>query len=49
MELPHLESIVVLNIPYWGGGVEAWKIGQSENRSDIPYQRFKHKHSSNSI
>ncbi len=39
MELPHLESIVVLNIPYWGGGVSAWNIGKSENRTDISNQR----------
>merc|ERR1712127_647845 len=30
IELPHLESIVVLNIPYWGGGVKPWEIGLDE-------------------
>lgn len=38
VELPHLESIVVLNIPYWGGGVQPWNIG-IEERNDIPKQR----------
>lgn len=38
VELPHLESIVVLNIPYWGGGVQPWNIGNNE-LSDIPKQR----------
>lgn len=31
IELPHLESIVVLNIPYWGGGVKPWEIGLDES------------------
>lgn len=35
IELPHLESIVVLNIPYWGGGVKPWEIGNDEK---IPKQ-----------
>lgn len=38
VELPHLESIVVLNIPYWGGGVQPWTIGSNESRTDIPQQ-----------
>jgi len=37
MELPHLESIVVLNIPYWGGGVKPWEIGIDET---TPKQRY---------
>ena len=34
VELPHLESIVVLNIPYWGGGVEPWNLGLSANNGN---------------
>jgi len=30
IDLPHLESIVVLNIPFWGGGVKPWEIFQNE-------------------
>jgi hypothetical protein len=30
IDLPHLESIVVLNIPFWGGGVKPWSLAQSE-------------------
>ncbi len=37
VEIPHLESIVVLNIPYWGGGVKAWEIGIDET---TPKQRY---------
>ena len=25
--LPEVESIVLLNIPYWGGGVKPWQLG----------------------
>ncbi len=28
----------MLNIPFWGGGVSVWNIGQNENRTDIPIQ-----------
>jgi hypothetical protein len=38
IKLPHLESIVVLNIPYWGGGVDPWNIGQ--NKADLPKPRL---------
>ncbi|CAF1032975.1 unnamed protein product, partial [Brachionus calyciflorus] len=31
IELPHLESIVVLNISHWGGGVEPWGIGKGKS------------------
>lgn len=27
IELPELESVVVLNIPYWGAGVRPWDLG----------------------
>lgn len=37
IKLPHLESIVILNIPYWGGGVDPWNIGQ--NKGDFQKQR----------
>lgn len=30
IDLPHLESIVVLNIPFWGGGCQPWS---PENQS----------------
>ncbi len=38
INLPHLESIVVLNIPFWGGGVQPWGLGQNngKTRTDIP-------------
>jgi diacylglycerol kinase (ATP) len=36
VELPHLESVVILNIPYWGGGVDPWNLGNAnKNREDI--------------
>ena len=28
IELPPIESIVLLNIPSWGAGVDLWKLGQ---------------------
>jgi diacylglycerol kinase (ATP) len=42
VELPHLESIVVLNIPFWGGGVQPWTQGQTsaKTRKDIPEPSF---------
>lgn len=27
IELPNIESVVVLNIPFWGAGVEPWTLG----------------------
>ena len=27
IELPDIESVVVLNIPYWGAGVKPWELG----------------------
>ena len=27
IELPHLESVVILNIPYWGAGCKVWGEG----------------------
>lgn len=36
IELPHLESIVVLNIPYWGGGVDPWNIGRTKDDTNLP-------------
>lgn len=38
IKLPHLESIVILNIPYWGGGVDPWNISGPSNKGDIPKQ-----------
>lgn len=29
VELPSVESIVILNIPSWGAGVPLWHVGQS--------------------
>ena len=34
IKLPELESIVVLNIPYWGSGCRVWGEGQG-----IPNQK----------
>jgi diacylglycerol kinase (ATP) len=33
VELPHLESIVIQNIPFWGAGVEPWTLGTDTNSS----------------
>ena len=27
IDLPDIESVVVLNIPYWGAGVKPWLLG----------------------
>jgi len=27
IELPEIESVVILNIPYWGAGVKPWELG----------------------
>jgi len=27
IELPEIESVVILNIPYWGAGVRPWELG----------------------
>ena len=40
IDLPHLESKVILNIPFWGGGVEPRLLGKNETRTDIPETRF---------
>lgn len=32
LDLPHLEALVVLNIPYWGGGVKPWELGAPEDK-----------------
>ena len=31
VELPSVESVVVLNIPCWGAGVRPWQLGRSGN------------------
>ncbi|RNA03178.1 diacylglycerol kinase epsilon isoform X1 [Brachionus plicatilis] len=36
INLPHLESIVLLNISHWGGGVEPWKIGTGKKSFPEP-------------
>ena len=44
IELPHLESIVVLNISHWGGGVEPWSIGKGKSLFPEPrYSSLLHK------
>jgi diacylglycerol kinase (ATP) len=35
VELPYLESIVVLNIKYWGGGVEPWSLGSKSSSASL--------------
>ena len=34
IKLPNIESVVVLNIPCWGGGVRPWELGVEH--SDFP-------------
>ena len=31
VDLPQLESLVVLNIPYWGAGVQPWTMGNGND------------------
>ncbi|CAG2104021.1 unnamed protein product [Medioppia subpectinata] len=35
IDLPELESIIVLNIPSWGGGVEIWNLGNGAVKQKI--------------
>ena len=35
VELPELESIIVLNIPSWGGGVDIWNLGNGGPKQKI--------------
>ncbi|KAF6200518.1 hypothetical protein GE061_004961 [Apolygus lucorum] len=37
MDLPEIESVVLLNIPSWGAGVKLWQLG-CETSKDIPEQ-----------
>lgn len=32
IELPSIESVVVLNIPFWGGGVKPWDLGTGHSQ-----------------
>lgn len=38
IDLPNLESVVVLNIPNWGAGVRPWELGSGghERRLTVP-------------
>lgn len=38
-DLPELESIVILNIPSWGGGKDIWSIGKN-SESSLPDQKI---------
>jgi len=35
IELPEIESVVILNIPYWGAGVQPWYLGSAHK--DFPH------------
>jgi len=35
IELPEIESVVILNIPYWGAGVQPWTLGTGHK--DFPH------------
>jgi len=35
IELPEIESVVILNIPYWGAGVQPWCLGSAHK--DFPH------------
>ncbi|XP_030758615.1 diacylglycerol kinase epsilon isoform X2 [Sitophilus oryzae] len=37
IELPELESIVILNIPSWGAGVNLWSMGEESSRHSQSY------------
>ena len=30
VELPEIEGVCVLNIPYWGAGVQPWTMGSGK-------------------
>jgi diacylglycerol kinase (ATP) len=36
IDLPNLESLVVLNIPSWGAGVRPWELGSGGDGYDTP-------------
>ena len=36
VDLPDIESGVVLNIPCWGAGVQAWSLGQDHAKFPPP-------------
>ena len=36
VELPDIESVVVLNIPCWGAGVRPWSLGQGHENFPPP-------------
>lgn len=40
IDLPELESIVLLNIPSWGGGANLWKLGLSTEETDSEGHRW---------
>ena len=36
IELPNVESVVILNIPCWGAGVRPWTLGQDHKNFPKP-------------
>ena len=34
IELPNIESVVILNIPFWGAGVQPW-VGEGDSEGDL--------------
>ena len=36
IELPNVESVVILNIPNWGAGVRPWTLGQDHKKFPKP-------------
>eukprot|EP00095_Tigriopus_kingsejongensis_P001109 maker-scaffold622_size123092-snap-gene-0.19 protein:Tk01109 transcript:maker-scaffold622_size123092-snap-gene-0.19-mRNA-1 annotation:"diacylglycerol kinase epsilon" len=36
VDLPNVESVVILNIPCWGAGVRPWELGQGHEHFPIP-------------
>lgn len=40
MELPSIESVVILNIPSWAAGVDLWNIGLKGSHADIGIQKI---------
>ena len=36
VDLPNIESVVVLNIPCWGAGVRPWNLGTGHTKFPVP-------------